>query len=195
MAATATAARAVSQREDHEASSSLFALFLPAAVLLFLFNYLPIYGIIISFKDFTPYRGILGSAWAGLDHFRFFLSDARFWNVVKNTIYISLLRRTDRIPRSHRVRAAGQRAREQTVQAGEPDRLVPASLRLMGRRVRHHVPAPVPLHGMLNKLVVLFGARTPSPTSWGGQICSGRSSSSWRSGRTWDGGPSSISRR
>ena len=85
--AAAATGRPASRRKITRRALSLFALFLPAAALLFLFNYLPIYGIIISFKDFTPYRGILGSDWAGLDHFRFFLSDARFWNVVRNTIY------------------------------------------------------------------------------------------------------------
>ena len=158
MAATATAARAVSQRKITKRALSLFALFLPAAVLLFLFNYLPIYGIIISFKDFTPYRGILGSAWAGLDHFRFFLSDARFWNVVKNTIYISLLDVLIGFP------APIVFALLANELASKPFKRVSQTVSYLPHFVSWVVVYGImyqllsPLHGMLNKLVVLFGA-------------------------------------
>ena len=68
---------------------SLYILFLPAVIMLFLFNYLPMYGIIIAFKNYTPYAGFMGGNWVGLVHFKWFLTDARFWNVMKNTIVIS----------------------------------------------------------------------------------------------------------
>ena len=156
--ATATAARPVSQRKITKRALSLFALFLPAAVLLFLFNYLPIYGIIISFKDFTPYRGILGSAWAGLDHFRFFLSDARFWNVVKNTIYISLLDILIGFP------APIVFALLANELASKPFKRLSQTVSYLPHFVSWVVVYGImyqllsPLHGMLNKLVVLFGA-------------------------------------
>ena len=158
MTATATAARPVSQRKITKRALSLFALFLPAAVLLFLFNYLPIYGIIISFKDFTPYRGILGSAWAGLDHFRFFLSDARFWNVVKNTIYISLLDILIGFP------APIVFALLANELASKPFKRLSQTVSYLPHFVSWVVVYGImyqllsPLHGMLNKLVVLFGA-------------------------------------
>lgn len=72
-------------------SVSLVVLFLPAAALLILFHYVPIYGILIAFKNFSPYRGILGSPWAGFKYFAAFLTDAKFWSVVKNTLIISAL--------------------------------------------------------------------------------------------------------
>ena len=158
MTATATAARPVSQRKITKRALSLFALFLPAAVLLFLFNYVPIYGIIISFKDFTPYRGILGSAWAGLDHFRFFLSDARFWNVVKNTIYISLLDILIGFP------APIVFALLANELASKPFKRLSQTVSYLPHFVSWVVVYGImyqllsPLHGMLNKLVVLFGA-------------------------------------
>ena len=158
MTATATATRPVSQRKITKRALSLFALFLPAAVLLFLFNYLPIYGIIISFKDFTPYRGILGSAWAGLDHFRFFLSDARFWNVVKNTIYISLLDILIGFP------APIVFALLANELASKPFKRLSQTVSYLPHFVSWVVVYGImyqllsPLHGMLNKLVVLFGA-------------------------------------
>jgi putative aldouronate transport system permease protein len=70
---------------------SLYLLFAPLAVLLFLFSYMPIYGIIIAFKDFSPFVGIFGSKWVGFRNFVTFLTDDKFWSVVKNTIIISFL--------------------------------------------------------------------------------------------------------
>jgi putative aldouronate transport system permease protein len=72
-------------------SISLLVLFAPAVVLLILFNYIPIFGIAIAFKDFSPYRGVLKSAWVGFAHFANFLLDLKFWTVVKNTLFISFL--------------------------------------------------------------------------------------------------------
>jgi putative aldouronate transport system permease protein len=72
-------------------TASLLLLFAPALVLLILFNYIPIGGIVIAFKNFSPYRGILKSPWVGLAHFASFLGDAKFWSVVRNTVFISFL--------------------------------------------------------------------------------------------------------
>ena len=47
----------------------LYLLMLPAIVIFFCFTYLPMYGVIIAFKDFKPAQGIWGSAWAGLKYF------------------------------------------------------------------------------------------------------------------------------
>jgi putative aldouronate transport system permease protein len=69
----------------------LYLFVLPAAALLFLFHYVPIYGIVISFKEYSPYLGVFGSPWVGLKHFRSFLADPKFWNVIKNTLLISAL--------------------------------------------------------------------------------------------------------
>ena len=44
----------------------LYLLLLPAVVLLFCFNYLPMYGVQIAFRDFSPSQGIQGSPWVGL---------------------------------------------------------------------------------------------------------------------------------
>lgn len=68
---------------------NLWLLFLPVVVLLILFNYAPMYGLIISLKDFSPFRGIGGSPWVGLKHFEYFLGDPKFWQVVRNTLVIS----------------------------------------------------------------------------------------------------------
>ena len=69
----------------------IYLLILPAALLLFVFHYLPIYGIVISFQDFSPFKGVLNSNWVGLKNFEHFLADSNFWRVFKNTIIINLL--------------------------------------------------------------------------------------------------------
>ena len=69
-----------------------YLLLAPGIILLFLFNYMPIGGIIIAFKDFSPFKGVLGSPWAkmgGLYHFHYFLTNENFWRVMRNTIVIN----------------------------------------------------------------------------------------------------------
>ncbi len=55
------------------------------------FNYFPIYGIQIAFKDFKMRRGILGSEWVGLEHFEKMFSDPTFYRVLFNTLRLSIL--------------------------------------------------------------------------------------------------------
>lgn len=68
----------------------IFLILLPGMILVLIFNYLPIYGVIIGFQDFKPFKGILGSEWVGFKHFKFFLTDSDFWRVIKNTLIINL---------------------------------------------------------------------------------------------------------
>lgn len=53
------------------------------------FHYLPMYGVIIAFKNFSPGLGIMGSEWAGLEHFKMFFSSDYAWRVIRNTLQIS----------------------------------------------------------------------------------------------------------
>ncbi|MBO9608535.1 MAG: sugar ABC transporter permease [Paenibacillaceae bacterium] len=69
---------------------SLCLLLLPSVLLLFVFQYLPMYGIVISFQDFSPYLGIQGSHWVGFKQFSYFLHDPTFWVVMRNTLIINL---------------------------------------------------------------------------------------------------------
>lgn len=67
-----------------------YLLILPALVLLIVFSYGPIYGIVIAFQDFSVYKGIFGSEFVGLKYFKMFLSSANFWLVLRNTLMINL---------------------------------------------------------------------------------------------------------
>ena len=60
-------------------------------LLLFVFNYLPIGGIIIAFKNYRFDKGIFGSEWVGMENFSFFVHSDDFLKITWNTIYLNLL--------------------------------------------------------------------------------------------------------
>ena len=71
-------------------NGGLYLLMLPAMVIFFCFTYLPMYGVIIAFKDFKPAMGIWGSSWAGLKYFERYFNSYMFSNTIINTLVISL---------------------------------------------------------------------------------------------------------
>lgn len=62
---------------------------LPVVVYLFIFAYLPIYGVQIAFKDYNVALGIEGSPWVGFANFERFFRSYQFWNILKNTLILS----------------------------------------------------------------------------------------------------------
>ena len=71
-------------------SWQLYLLILPAVVFVIIFHYLPMYGVVIAFKNFRANKGILGSDWVGLQHFVRFINYPDFWRIMLNTARISL---------------------------------------------------------------------------------------------------------
>ena len=63
---------------------------LPPLLLLIIFKYIPIGGILIAFEDYNPIAGILGSDWVGFKHFQRFLSSPDFMNLLMNTLKLSV---------------------------------------------------------------------------------------------------------
>lgn len=68
-----------------------YLLLLPALVYLIIFNYGPMYGLQIAFKNYRPKLGIFGSEWVGFKHFIRFFEYPLFWDMVRNTLSITLL--------------------------------------------------------------------------------------------------------
>ncbi|GHU15462.1 sugar ABC transporter permease [Spirochaetia bacterium] len=69
----------------------LYLLFLlPAVIVTFIFIYIPMWGAQIAFRDYLPTKGIWGSTWVGLRHFKRFINSFQFWNLLKNTLGISI---------------------------------------------------------------------------------------------------------
>lgn len=69
----------------------LYLLLIPVLVYFILFKYLPMYGLQISFRDYQPRRGFFGSEWVGLKHFVRFFSSYNCWNIIGNTLLLSML--------------------------------------------------------------------------------------------------------
>ena len=69
---------------------ALYLLLLPSFIIMFIFTYLPMYGVVIAFKDFTPARGIMGSSWAGFKYFKQYFNSFQFWPTIKNTLILSI---------------------------------------------------------------------------------------------------------
>lgn len=68
----------------------LYVFLAPALIYLALFNYAPLYGIQMAFKNFRPVNGIWGSEWVGLQHFTTFFESYHFWTLLSNTLILSL---------------------------------------------------------------------------------------------------------
>ena len=82
-----------SKKAEIKRSLSLYALMAPSLILLLLFSYLPMYGIIIAFKDYNAVQGIWGSPWRknfGFSHFIMFVTAYNFTSLIKNTLVLSL---------------------------------------------------------------------------------------------------------
>lgn len=70
----------------------LLLLVAPGLAFLLVFNYLPMFGLVLAFKEFRLIAGILGSEWSGLENFSRLFGGADFPNALRNTVTISLLR-------------------------------------------------------------------------------------------------------
>jgi putative aldouronate transport system permease protein len=67
----------------------LIMLLIPMAI-LFIFKYMPMYGVQIAFRDYRPALGIWGSPWVGLKYLSKFFNYYNFWNILRNTFIINL---------------------------------------------------------------------------------------------------------
>ena len=82
--------RGKQMRDSFRKSLPLYGMLAPAAIILFLFTYIPMGGIIIAFKDYAPALGIWNSPWVGLKHFAQFFKSYQFVNTIRNTLSISI---------------------------------------------------------------------------------------------------------
>lgn len=95
---TAFADSAVQLRQRTERSSKwrrtlvLDAMLLPAIILVLIFSYIPMAGLVIAFQDFKPWLGFGKSNWVGLEYFRFLFSTPEYVQVIWNTLIIAGLK-------------------------------------------------------------------------------------------------------
>lgn len=70
---------------------TLLLFLIPGIVLVLMFSYAPMMGLVMAFQNYKPNLGWFGSQWVGLAHFREFLQDRDFYLALKNTLLISTL--------------------------------------------------------------------------------------------------------
>lgn len=66
----------------------IYVMLLPGILHFLIFKYLPMYGLIISFQDYKPFKGILGSEWVGFEHFARLFNEPDFLNILTNTLIL-----------------------------------------------------------------------------------------------------------
>jgi putative aldouronate transport system permease protein len=68
----------------------LWIMILPAIAVIIIFNYIPMYGIQLAFRDFDFTKGLSGGQWRGLYYFEQFIHNYMFKDLMTNTVFISL---------------------------------------------------------------------------------------------------------
>ena len=68
----------------------LHLMLLPGVIYYIVFKYLPMYGVVIAFKDYNMFKGILASDWVGLENFRSFFEYPFFWRLIRNTVLLNV---------------------------------------------------------------------------------------------------------
>jgi putative aldouronate transport system permease protein len=77
-------------KQTVSANWQLYLLLLPSLGFVLLFSYVPMYGLLLAFKDFNPRAGIWGSPWVGMKYFGQFFQTSIFITTLKNTIILSV---------------------------------------------------------------------------------------------------------
>lgn len=81
------------QKKSVRTDYMLCAMLIPGFIYLGIFEFAPLFGLVIGFQDFKLSTGVFNSGWKGLDNFRYiFTMYPGFWNIVKNTVEIALLK-------------------------------------------------------------------------------------------------------
>ncbi len=69
----------------------LYAMLIPGLLYFLVFKYLPMWGLLIGFQDYSPFLGFFRSQWVGLANFQKFFSNGDFVLLLRNTLYLALL--------------------------------------------------------------------------------------------------------
>lgn len=78
-------------KSDLKNNGDAYLMIIPVVLFYIIFQYMPMYGLLMSFQNYSPRLGISGSEWIGAEHFIRFLTSADFGRVFGNTLKISLV--------------------------------------------------------------------------------------------------------
>ena len=77
-------------RRTGRMNKRVYLMAVPVIVYFFIFNYIPMGGILMAFEDYSIKKGIFGSTFVGFDNFIRFFNSIYCWRVIRNTLLISL---------------------------------------------------------------------------------------------------------
>ena len=69
---------------------ALISMIIPGVLIVFIFNYIPMYGILMAFQKYNVAEGIMGSEWVGLKYFQMFFENPFAWRLIKNTLLLGI---------------------------------------------------------------------------------------------------------
>jgi putative aldouronate transport system permease protein len=76
---------------NYKTNKMLYWMISPVVLYVFIFNYIPMLGLVISFQDYSLIKGIFGSKWIGFENFKDFFQSMYFGRTLGNTVILSLL--------------------------------------------------------------------------------------------------------
>jgi len=74
---------------DLKLNKYVYIMLIPVVAYYIIFYYVPMYGLQIAFKDFSPGLGLWSSPWVGFQHFESFFNSYYFWRLLRNTLLLS----------------------------------------------------------------------------------------------------------
>ena len=77
-------------KKDYWNHRQLYLMLLPMMLFFLFFSYKPLPSLVIAFKDYSPFKGVWGSPWVGLEYFKEFFQSPFAFRVIRNTLVISL---------------------------------------------------------------------------------------------------------
>jgi putative aldouronate transport system permease protein len=140
----------------------LLLFILPGFLLIVLFNYMPMFGLVLAFKNFSFAKGIFGSDWNGLDNFRLlFLSASTTWRILRNTVgYFVLFTGVGTLCNVALAIALNECRKRYFARFSQTIMILPTFISFVA--VTFIVKGLLVEHGLVNDLIVLFGGQTVS---------------------------------
>ena len=77
--------------QEFSKNKALFFMAAPAVLMILIFQYIPMSGLVLAFKNFRYDLGVFGSAWSGFANFRFLFKSGTGWRITKNTVLYNLI--------------------------------------------------------------------------------------------------------
>ena len=68
----------------------LYLMLLPVVIYFVIIKYIPMYGILMAFENYSPFKGIWGSKWVGFDNFIEFMTGPSFFKLIRNTLTVNI---------------------------------------------------------------------------------------------------------